>query len=166
MIGSTSGSHFESALSRSASWSGSIQCCQCQNFAPWVSISSSRTGENHRGRGPMGREGGGRLSYSYRPKTAAQRATHEPECFRDSGPRICCDTCLDVCAGCFPSFATGRHNRIFHSPSVLVEQIPYARCLQFQTVATFSVAVPVEGRQERSSSSTDTHPFWKRLNHS
>jgi len=35
-----------------------------------------------------------------------------------------------------------------------------------QTLATFSDQVSVEGRQEHSSSSTDIHPFLKRLNHS
>jgi hypothetical protein len=34
-----------------------------------------------------------------------------------------------------------------------------------RTFATFSVVVPVEGHPERSSSSTDIHPFFKRLNH-
>ena len=52
---------------------------------------------------------------------------------------------------------------MFHSPSVLVERIPYARCLQCQTFVTFSFVVLIEGRQERSSSSTDIHPFLKRL---
>ena len=100
------------------------------------------------------------------PKTAAQRATREPERCHYAGPGSCCATCLQVCAGCFPSLASERRNRIFHSPSVLVEQIPFARCFQCQTFATFSVVVPVEGRQERSSSSTDIHPFLKSLNHS
>jgi hypothetical protein len=36
------------------------------------------------------------------------------------------------------SIALELRNRIFHSLSVLVEQIPYARCLQYQTFATFS----------------------------
>jgi len=73
MIGGTSGSHFASASSsRSAIRSGSLQ--SCQNVAPWVSISSSSTGENHKGRGPMSREGGGRLSYT------TQQATLDPEC--------------------------------------------------------------------------------------
>jgi hypothetical protein len=35
------------------------------------------------------------------------------------------------------SIASERHNRIFHSPSVLVEQIPYARCHQRQRFVTF-----------------------------
>ena len=47
-----------------------------------------------------------------------------------------------------------------------MEQIPWAQCLQYQTFATYSVVVPVEGRQERSSSSTNICPFLKRLNHS
>jgi len=47
------------------------------------------------------------------------------------------------------SVASELRNRIFHSPSVRVEQIPYARWLQYQTFATFSVVVPVEGRPER-----------------
>jgi len=47
-----------------------------------------------------------------------------------------------------------------------VEQIPYTQCLQCQTFATFVVVVPVNGRQERSSSSTDIHLFLKCLNHS
>ena len=84
-----------------------------------------------------------------------------------AGPSSCCATCLEVCAGCFPSIASERRNRIFYSPSVLIEQIPYARCFQYQISATFSVVVPVEDRQERSSSSsTDMQPFLKRLNHS
>jgi hypothetical protein len=33
---------------------------------------------------------------------------------------------LGVCTGCFPSFASECLNRIFHSTSVLLEQIPYA----------------------------------------
>ena len=49
-----------------------------------------------------------------------------------AGPWSCHATCLDVCAGCFPSVAAERRNRIFHSLSVLVEQIPYGRCLQCQ----------------------------------
>jgi hypothetical protein len=40
-------------------------------------------------------------------------------------------------------------NRIFHSPSLLAEQLPYARCLQYQTFVTFSVVVPIEGRPQR-----------------
>ena len=90
----------------------------------------------------------------------------QPELCHDAGPSSCCATCLEVCAGCFPSITSERRNRIFHSPSVLVDQIPYARCLQCQTFATFSVVVPVEGRQERSPSSTNIRPFLKRLNHS
>jgi hypothetical protein len=64
------------------------------------------------------------------------------------------------------SIALESRNRIFHSPSVLVEQIPCARCHQCQTFATFSVVVPVEGHPERSSSSTDIRPFLKPLNQS
>jgi hypothetical protein len=53
----------------------------------------------------------------------------------------------------------------FHSPFVLVEQIPYALRLQYQTFAIFSVMVLVEGHPECSSSLTDIHLFLKRLNH-
>jgi hypothetical protein len=53
--------------------------------------------------------------------------------------------------------------RIFHSPSVPVEQIPYALRLQYQTFATFSVVVPIEGRPEGSSSSTYIRQFLKCL---
>jgi hypothetical protein len=35
------------------------------------------------------------------------------------------------------SIASELRSRIFHSPSVLVEQIPCAQCLQYQTFATF-----------------------------
>ena len=83
-----------------------------------------------------------------------------------SGPMSCCTTCLDIFAICFPSFASKHRKRIFHSPSILVEQIPYAWCLQCQTSATFSFMVLVKGRQECSSSLTDIHPFLKCLNHS
>jgi hypothetical protein len=88
---------------------------------------------------------------------AAAQAMREPEHCHDAGPWSCCATCLDICTGCFPSVTSEHHNRIFHSPSVLVEQIPYARCLQCQTSATFAVMVPVKGRQERCSSSTYIH---------
>jgi len=70
---------------------------------------------------------------------------------------------LEVDAECFPSFASERHNRTFHSPSDLVERIPYARCLQCQTCVIFSFVGAVEVRPERSSLSTDIHPFLKRL---
>jgi len=40
--------------------------------------------------------------------------------------------CLDVCAGCFPSITSECLGRIFHSMSVLVEQIPYAQYRQCQ----------------------------------
>ena len=80
----------------------------------------------------MSREGGGWLSYSQKPKTAAQRATREPERCHDAGPRSCCATCPDVCVGCFPSVVSESRNIILYSPSVLMEQIPYARCLQCQ----------------------------------
>ena len=59
-------------------------------------------------------------------KTAAQRATRESERCHDAGPRSFCGACLEVCARCFPSVASKRPNIIFSSPSVLVEQIPYA----------------------------------------
>ena len=51
----------------------------------------------------------------------------------DAGPRSCCATCLDVCTWCFPSLASERRRTIFLSPSVLLEQISYAQCLQCQT---------------------------------
>ena len=165
MIESTSESHFASASSSlSAIRSGSLQ--RCQNVTSWVSISSSRIGKNHRWRGPVSRECRGSLSCSYKPKTPAQRATREPQLWNDAGPRICFTTCLDVCSGCFSIIDSERRNRLFLSQTVLVEQIPYSRCLKCQTFATFAVVVPVEGRQERSSSSTDTRLFFKRLNHS
>jgi hypothetical protein len=44
---------------------------------------------------------------------------------------------------------------------VFVEQIPYTWRLQCQIYSTFSVVDPVAGRQERSSLSTDIHPFFK-----
>jgi len=47
------------------------------------------------------------------------------------------------------SVASELRNRIFHSPSVRVERISYALCLQYQTFATFSAAVRVEVRPER-----------------
>jgi len=56
--------------------------------------------------------------------------------------------------------------RIFWLLSILVEQIPYALCFQYQTFATFSVIVPVEGRPECSSSLTDIRLFLKHLYHS
>jgi hypothetical protein len=56
------------------------------------------------------------------------------------------------------------HKRISHSPSVLVEQIPYALCLLYQTFAIFSVVVLVEGRPE-CSSLTDIRLSLKSLNH-
>jgi len=92
--------------------------------------------------------------------------TCEPECCHDAGPRSCCTTFLGVCAGFFPSFTSEHCNRIFHLPSVLVDQIPYAPCLQCQTFATFSVIILVEGRQECSSSLPDIHPFLECFNHS
>jgi len=59
-------------------------------------------------------------------KSAAQQAMREPEHCHDAGPRGCCTTCLDVCAGCFPSVASECRDLIFHSLSVLLEQILYA----------------------------------------
>lgn len=41
----------------------------------------------------------------------------EPDHCHDAGPRRCCATCLDICAGCFPPFASEHCNRIFQSPS-------------------------------------------------
>jgi hypothetical protein len=84
-------------------------------------------------------------------KTAAQQATCELERCYDAGLRSCCTTCLGVHARCILSFASERRIRIFHSLSVLVEQILYAWCLQCQTFATFSVMAPIEGRRECSS---------------
>ena len=69
---------------------------------------------------------------------------------------------LDVLSSIFSEL----RSRIFHSRSVLMVQIPCVQCIQYQTFATFSVVVLVEGRQERSSSSTNIRPFLKLLNHS
>ena len=92
--------------------------------------------------------------------------TCEPERCHDAGPRSCCTTLLNVCAGFFPSFTSEHCNRIFHLPSVLVDKIPYAPYLQCQSFATFSFVVLVEGRQECSSSSPDIHPFLECFIHS
>jgi hypothetical protein len=54
-------------------------------------------------------------------KTAAQRGMCESEHSHDAGSRS-----LKVCTGYFSSAASERCNRIFHSLSVLVEQILYA----------------------------------------
>ena len=58
-------------------------------------------------------------------KSAAQQVTPEPEDCHDTGPRSFA-TCLCLCTGCFPSVTSECRNIIFHSPSILVEQIPYA----------------------------------------
>jgi hypothetical protein len=50
----------------------------------------------------------------------------EPKLCHDGGSRSYCATCLDICARCFPSIASKHRNKNFHSPCVLVEQIPYA----------------------------------------
>ena len=129
MIRSTAGSHLTSTSSSCPGiWSGSLQCYQ--NVTPWASISSLGVGKNHRGRGLVSWEGGGWLSCLLKPKTAAQQATHEPRRCHDAEPRSCCTKCLDVCAGYFPSITSEHSKRIFHSPSVPVEQIPCAWCLQ------------------------------------
>jgi hypothetical protein len=78
-------------------------------------------------------------------KTAAQQATCELEHCYDAWLRSCCTTCLGVHTRCISSFASEHRIRIFHLPAVLVEQIPYAWCLQCQTFATFLVVVPTEG---------------------
>jgi hypothetical protein len=56
----------------------------------------------------------------------------------------------------------------YHSPTILQTSGIVLRSSRIasRTFATFSVVVPVEGRPERSSSSTDIRPFLKRLNHS
>jgi hypothetical protein len=159
MIGNTAGSHF-SSVSSSCPAIRSASCQFCQNVAPWALIWSSGIGKNHRWLGPVNREGVGWLSSMYKPKTSAQRETREPELCHDSGPRSRCATCLEVGAGCFPSFASERRKRMFHLPSVPVEQISYTRCIQYQTFVTFSFVVPVEVRPERSSPSTDILPSW------
>jgi hypothetical protein len=65
----------------------------------------------------------------------------------------------------FTSIDSELRNRILYSPSVLVEEIFYARCFQYKTFVTFSVVVLFEGLQERFSSSTDIRLFMKGLNH-
>jgi hypothetical protein len=64
----------------------------------------------------------------------------------------------------FPQSPQNIAIEFFCSPSVLMEQIPYAQCLQCQNFATFSVMVLVEGSQECPLSSTNFHPFLKCLN--
>ena len=61
---------------------------------PWASFSFLGIGKNHRGWGPVSREGGAWLSCSWKPKTAAKQAMHELEHCHDAGPRCCCTTCL------------------------------------------------------------------------
>jgi hypothetical protein len=75
------------------------------------------------------------------------------------------DVCMFV-LDVLTSTTSELRKRLFWSLSVLVEQIPYALCLQYQTFATFSVIVPVEGRPECSSSLTDIRLFLKHLYHS
>jgi len=65
-------------------------------------------------------------------KSAAQRVMCEPEPSYDAGSRRCFTTCLEVRTGCFPSVTSEHRDRIFHSLSVVVEQILYAQCLQCQ----------------------------------
>ena len=50
----------------------------------------------------------------------------------DAGPTSCCATCLGICVGCFLSVDSECCNRIFRSLSVMMEQIPYAPCRQWQ----------------------------------
>jgi hypothetical protein len=104
-------------------WSESPQCCQ--NIAPWASISSLGIRKDYRGRGSVSREGGGWLLCLSKPKTATQQVTSD---CHEVGSRGCRAKCLDVRAVCCPSIASECCNRIFHSPSVVVEKIPYAQC--------------------------------------
>ena len=82
------------------------------------------------------------------------------------GPGVVVPLLWMIALDVLTSVVSELHNRIFHSPSVLVEQIPCAQYLQYQTRVTFSLVVPVDGLQERSSSSTNIRPFLKSLNHS
>ena len=73
----------------------------------------------------------------------------------DAGSRSSCATCLDVCAECFPSFISHCHSRLYHSPSVLVEHIPYTWCLQCQKPINIDLTLL-----------WTCHAFYSRLNHS
>ena len=99
-------------------------------------------------------------------KSTAKRATRETERCHEAGSRIVAPLLWKFVLDLLTSVDSELRNRILHSPSVLVEQIPYARCFQYQTFATFSVVILFEVRQERFSSSTDIRLFMKRLNHS
>ena len=74
------------------------------------------------------------------------------------GPGVVASILWTFIPNVLTSIASELYNRIFHSPSVLVEQISYARCFQYQNFATFSLVALVESRQERSPLSTDIRP--------
>jgi hypothetical protein len=128
MIRSTGRSNFAWASSHLAIWPGPQQCSQ--NIVPLSFNFIFGHGKSIMGWGPVRREGRGLLSSLWKSKAFAQGvACGQVHCL-GAWLRNYWTTWLDICAGCLPSAASEYHNRSFYSQSVLMEQIPYARCLK------------------------------------
>jgi hypothetical protein len=128
-------------------------------------ISSSGKGKIHRGRGPVRRDFGYDCPIRRGKKLLHNERRVSRSVVKILGPDVVAPLIWKIVLDDLTSIASELRNRILISTFVPVEQISYARWLQSQTFATFSFVVPVEVRQERSSSSTEIRHFLKRLTH-
>jgi hypothetical protein len=128
MIGSTGGRYFALASSsRPAIWLGFFQWWKKSTLEPQFHLDEWE--KVTRGEVQWVVSLGVAVVF-VQANTAAQRTTREPDLCHAAWRRSCFANFLKVCARRFPSIASEIRNRIFRSPSVLVEQIPYAQFLQ------------------------------------
>jgi hypothetical protein len=115
------GFHELASMSLLAIRPGSLQCPR--NVAPSASISFPEIGKYKRDEGEVWWAGGVTVVF-VKSKAAVQGVTCFLTCRHGAGPKNCCATWLQVCAGLGPSAASEHHNRIFHSRHVLMGQTP------------------------------------------